>query len=195
MSFPEGSPQKVASGVPGVEWIVKREPSPFDPRRIKDHLRNLELVEELGLEPCSFADVLQEVSQENLGNIILFDAPPNRPGQGNYWRVLQVEEHRVQLQFCVAPGHADYEHIEPFWLPVDVGFFTGAIDWELEDPLTRQPVTLSEQLKRMQEDRNIGREIKIKSATNYYASRVGPHTLLLPETITWRERYRVASTK
>src|SRR3990170_4096682 len=119
MSSLEGSPRKVATGVPGVEWTLTHEPLPDSHRQIQDHELNLGLTDELGLEPVNFNDVLKEIARENLGNIILFDSPPDMMEKGNFWRVLWVEKGRVQLQFCDYSGKDINKSVEPFCLLTD----------------------------------------------------------------------------
>lgn len=88
--------------------------------------KNLERAEHTGIKPLSLRDIYSQVGEDELRNLVLFDANPGALIT-NRWRIIEKgnEENPAKLQLCGRFGNYDVELMPPIEVPLDTPLFTG----------------------------------------------------------------------
>lgn len=104
---------------------------------------NLKSAVRQGLKPITFEELLEQLDPNDLGNIVLFDTPPDNSLPGNHWRIVSVNlsQRTASLSFCETFGNYDFLGISSLEIPIDIPMFTGISYQRYE--LNGNPVTLA----------------------------------------------------
>ena len=144
--------------------IVVSEPSDYNLSCI--FFSNMGIAEGNGYYPTSLGSILNQLEEEEIPNMVLFDTP-SKHFPGNDWRIIDIDQNKKNavIRFYGIFGNHDLKGVEDVTLPIDKTFFTGVSIQKIT--IDGEEATLDEVVARTEGQKGYGDSVKHISETIY----------------------------